>query len=433
MNIGKSAKIAAHINPNLKGRGQSATLAINALTTRLQAGGRTVYKFGLGQSPFPVPPQVVKALQVNAHQKDYLPVRGLPALCEAVAAYHQRTQGLTYDADDIMVGPGSKELMFILQLAYNGSLLLPAPSWVSYGPQAEILGRTSEWLKTDAKDDWCLTPEILDRHCQKNIGRPRLLILNYPNNPTGVSYTQSQLQALAEVARAHHILLLSDEIYGELDYKGGHTSIARYYPEGTIVSGGLSKWCGAGGWRLGIFAFPKQLHWLRDAMAVVASETFTSTSAPIQYAAVNAFNGGTEIDRYLKKSRYILSSLADWIYTLLQTTGIKVARPDGAFYMFPDFSPFKELFLERGIPDIRRMCEGLLRDTGVALLPGTDFGRSADEWVARMAFVDFDGAAALDAVDNMSMDGSPPDGFLQLHFAHLLDGVEKMCKWTIDG
>ncbi len=288
----KQRSFEKHLNLNVRGLPISATLGINELSNRLLAEGRQVYKMGLGQSPFPVPTPVVEELRANAHQKAYLPVRGLPALQQAVAEYYLRTQHLNFASEHILVGPGSKELMFILQLVYYGDLVIPTPSWVSYAPQAHIIGRHVHWLPTRRDNRWLLTPDELEKLCKQDPSKPRIVILNYPNNPTGCSYTDDELKALAEVARAYQIIILSDEIYGELDFDGAHVSIARHYPEGTIISSGLSKWCGAGGWRLGTFAFPAALDWLLEGMAVVSSETFTATSAPIQYAAVRAFRGG---------------------------------------------------------------------------------------------------------------------------------------------
>ena len=129
------------LNLNVRGLPQSATLAINELSNQLRKDGRMIYKLGLGQSPFPVPQPVVDELKANAHQKDYLPVKGLPQLREAVADYHCRTHGICYTADDVLIGPGSKELMFLLQYTYYGDLVIPTPSWVSYAPQALIIGR----------------------------------------------------------------------------------------------------------------------------------------------------------------------------------------------------------------------------------------------------------------------------------------------------
>ncbi len=418
-----------HLNLNVRGLPVSATLGINEESNRLLAEGQQIYKLGLGQSPFPVPGPIVRELQNNAHQKDYLPVRGLPALCEAVAGYYRRTQDLPFLGENILIGPGSKELMFILQLVYYGDLVIPTPSWVSYAPQAHIVGRHVRWLQTDAKNNWLLIPEELERLCAGDPTKPRIVILNYPNNPTGCSYSEEQLQGLAEVARKYRIIMLSDEIYGELNFSGGHRSIARYYPEGTIVASGLSKWAGAGGWRLGTFAFPAELKWLLEAMAVVASETFTATSAPIQYAAVKAFQGGAELERYLVHSRRILKALSDWIWQRLSAAGLNVAQPDGAFYMFPDFEPLREKLAERAINNGDELCRRLLQETGVAILPGNSFGRPQNELTARLAFVDFDGARALAAAEQIAADLPLGDEFLGQYCEKILAAIQRLCDW----
>lgn len=139
-----------HLNPNVQGLKPSATVAINDLSNNLKRKGREIFKFGLGQSPFPVPEQVQEALRQNAFQKDYLPVKGLRELQEAVAEHHRRDFGIEANPDDVLIGPGSKELMFVLQLAYFGDLVIPAPSWVSYAPQARIIGRNITFLATES-------------------------------------------------------------------------------------------------------------------------------------------------------------------------------------------------------------------------------------------------------------------------------------------
>lgn len=419
----------APLNIHVRSLTQSATLAINERSAELRAEGRHVYRLGLGQSPFPVPETVVEQLRVNAHQKDYLPVRGLPALREAVARYYGRRQGIDRSAGDVLVGPGSKELMFILQLVYYGDLVIPTPSWVSYAPQAQIIGRPIRWVPTTAEDGWPLLPEELDRECRKDPGRPRVVILNYPSNPTGQTYSHTQLEELAEVARKYGVILLSDEIYGELDFDGDHVSIARYYPEGTIVSSGLSKWCGAGGWRLGTFTFPPQLRWLLEAMAVVCSETFTSTSAPIQYAAVRAFEGGYELEDYLFHSRRVLRALGRVITYRLRDAGVFVPMPAGAFYVFPDFSALRETLTRRGIYTSRQLCARALDETGVAFLPGEDFGRPPEELTARIAFVDFDGARALVASRGIPPDRELDDAFVRTYCEGVTAGIDRLCEW----
>ena len=158
--------------------------------------------------------------------------------------------------------------------------------------------------------------------------------MNYPSNPTGCTYPIERLKLLAKIARKYHVILVSDEIYGLTQFDGKHQSIAHYYPEGTIISSGLSKWCGAGGWRLGTFTFPESLRWLQDAMAIVASETFTATSAPIQFAAVTAFEEGDWMDGYLFHTRRILELIGKYFADKLNSINIWAPQPQGAFYLF---------------------------------------------------------------------------------------------------
>jgi len=418
-----------NLNLNVRGLKQSATLAINERSAQLMREGKQVFRFGLGQSPFPVPQPVVDELRANAHQKDYLPVRGLRGLRDAVAGYHRRLHGIERSGDDVLIGPGSKELMFVLQLVYYGDLVIPTPSWVSYAPQARIIGRQIHWVPTQPENDWRLMPDELDRVCRGDPGRPRIVILNYPSNPTGDTYTSDELKALAKVAKKYKVILVSDEIYGELHHRGQHVSIARYYPEGTIISGGLSKWCGAGGWRLGTFTFPHSLRWLLEAMATVASETYTSTSAPIQYAAIRAFEGGTEIEAYLVQARRVLRHLGRLLWRSLRDAGATVSEPVGGFYLFPDFSPLRERLARHGIADSNALCERLLEETGVAALPGADFGRPPSELTLRLAYVDFDGARALTAAQQIPLEEELDRTFLELYCPNVVKGAAAMTSW----
>lgn len=419
------------LNLNVRGLGQSATLAIKDRCRELLLAGKPVYDFGLGQSPFPVPTPVVEALRLAAPEKDYLPVKGLPALREAVAEFHRNKDHVDSHPDRIIVGPGSKELMFLLQIVYYGEILIPTPCWVTYIPQARIIGRRISLAPTAYQDGWKLTPAGLLKSIEivNDDYRPRLLVLNYPSNPTGLTYTENELAAIAEIARKYQIIVLSDEIYGLLHHRGGHVSIGRFYPEGTILSSGLSKWCGAGGWRLGTFVFPPDLHWLCDAMASVASETYTAVSAPIQFAAVRAFRGGVDIERYLWHARRILAALGNRCAQILQDQGVRVHAPEGAFYLFPDFTPLRERFARRGIVKGAELCERLLADTGVAMLPGSAFGQSRSELTARLAYVDFDGAAALAASENTPLDRELPEDFLEQRCAGVVAGMQRLAEW----
>ncbi len=421
-----------HVHPNLSSLGESATLAIHQRSAALSAEGRRVYRIGFGQSPFPVPERVVEALRRHAPRKEYLPVRGLGELRQAVANHHRRLDGIDAGASDVLIGPGSKELIFLLQLVFSGDVLIPSPSWVSYAPQARILGRRPRPVPTTFKDGWKVDPERLARSATEGGDGPHLLILNYPNNPVGNTYDATELEALAETARRHRILVLADEIYGRLHFEGGHVSIARFYPEGTIVSSGLSKWCGAGGWRLGTFLFPPRLDALRRAMSAVASETFTAASAPIQYAAVEAFRGGADVGRYLQSTRRVLAALGRRCAHVLRAAGVRVQEPTGGFYLFPDFTPFAGALAERGIADSPTFCERLIADTGVATLPGLPFGRPSEELTARLSYVDFDGERALAESQTVPLDQELEEAFLDRCCGDVVQAMELIVEWLND-
>ena len=419
------------LNMNVRGLGTSATLSIKQRVNQLRRDGREVYDFGLGQSPFPVPEPVVEALREAAPQKDYLAVAGLPALREAVSEFHRTREGLDAQANRIIVGPGSKELMFILQLVYYGEILLPTPCWVSYLPQARIIGRRVSLIKTSRAERWKVSPERLQQTIEvvQDDLRPRLLILNYPSNPTGLGYSDSELKEMAEVARRYQIIVLSDEIYGQLNHTGQHTSIAKYYPEGTIIASGLSKWCGAGGWRLGTFLFPPELDWLCDTMSAVASETYTSVSAPIQHAAVTAFKCGPEIETYLHHARRILAMLGKRCAETLDGTGIHVYAPEGGFYLFLDFGDLRPALEAKGITKGSELCNRLVEETGAAVLPGSAFARSRSELTARLAYVDFDGGDAMRASMEAPLDEPLPKGFAEKWCERVVRGMERIAEW----
>ena len=398
----------------------SSTLRINEISNKLLDEGKNVYKFGLGQSPFPVPEILIETLKKNAHQKDYLNVSGLLKLREVVAKYHSKKNLYNYSEDNVIIGPGSKELIFQCQMVTEMPLLLPKPSWVSYEPQAKILKKDINWIDTSKNTNWHLSANALRDYCKNNKYKYQLLILNSPNNPTGTN--NEELEELSIICKENNIIVISDEIYTELDFNGNYHSISQFYPEGTIISSGLSKWCGAGGWRLGTLIFPKELKIIYDSVRSLASETFTSVSAPIQYAAVKAYT--EDHSEYLHNSRIILKKVAYFVHDQLSEIGIECIRPQGGFYILCDFS--KIIKHNNIINNATTLCEQVLQNTGFAMLPGKNFGIEDEKLITRMAFVDFDGNKALSFMkDNTSI---KDDDFYEL-FPKINEGILNLKSW----
>ncbi len=394
----------------------SATLAINEETNKLKKSGEKVYKFGFGQSPFPIPNAVVSALKDYADKHTYLPIQGLEELRSAIANYLNKNNNNNFEKEDIIIGPGTKELMFLTQIAFQGEVLLPAPSWVSYQPQAFIARNKVHWIQTSSDSNWFPSAEQLENKIKNIKDKKLLLFINSPNNPSGT--VCKNFQGIAEIAKKYKLIILSDEIYSNLTFDGEYKSISNYYPEGTIVSTGLSKWCGAGGWRIGFFAIPNQLKELKNSLKVLCSESFTSVSAPIQYAAVEAYRG--DHSAYLNAVKRILCFTGNYVYENLKSNVINVRKPEGGFYLFLEFTNAK-------FSSSSEMCKDILKKTGVALLPGSDFGLDRKKMFARLSYTDFDGANFLkNTLGSKKLDNAD----LKKNAPNIVDGVSILKEWS---
>jgi aspartate aminotransferase len=394
----------------------SSTLLINETSRKLEVQGKKIYKFGFGQSPFKVPENIVKELKDNAHQNKYLPMQGLSELRNAIAKYTSEKKNYDYKSDNVIIGPGSKELMFLLHVIFDGEIILPAPSWVSYAPQA-ILGRNKiQILQTKRENNWFPTASEIEEIILKDQKKNYLLFLNSPNNPSG--QICDNLEEIASIAKKHNLIILSDEIYSELCFEDDYQSISNFCPEKTIISTGLSKWCGAGGWRLGYFLVPDSLIEIKNMINVLASETFSAVSAPIQYAAIKAYEN--DHSNYINKSRKILSVVGNYVYENLKSNKVLINKPQGGFYLMPEF-------LNKRFNSSSEMCDSILNDTGVALLPGSDFGFDQKQMIARLSFTDFNGQKFMDGIkDNEKIDYDKINEFAP----KVVEGVDKLKKWS---
>ena len=394
----------------------SSTLKINEISKELEKKGKNIFKFGFGQSPFQVPKDIVKELQNNAYQNKYLSMQGLQELRESVAKYTSNKKNYDYRAENVIIGPGTKELMFLLQIIFEGEIILPTPSWVSYAPQA-IIGRNKiRRILTKRDNNWFPTSKDLEEIILKDKNKNYLLFLNSPNNPSG--QICKNLKEISEVANKYNLIILSDEIYSELSFEDNYESISNFCPQKTIISTGLSKWCGAGGWRLGYFILPKNLNSIKDTINILASESFSAVSSPIQYAAIKAYDD--DHSEFISSSRNILKYIGKYVFKNLKSNKVLINEPQGGFYLMPEFVSEK-------FNSSSEMCKNILKETGVVLLPGSDFGFDERKLIVRLSFTDFDGQVLINEYEkNYKLDDD-----LIIKFApKIAEGVDKLKKWS---
>ena len=404
------------IKEKIKKLDLSATLKINELSKNLSLTGKDIIKFGFGQSPFKIPKIIVEELKKNADQKSYLPIQGLLELRKSVSKYLMKRTGNKYSEKNILITPGSKEAMLLMHVAFKGHIILPAPSWVSYEPQAKIAKNNVHWIESSRENNWFPTSKELEKKI-KMIGKKNiLLILNSPNNPSGT--TCENLKDLAKVSKKYKLLVLSDEIYTDLSFNNSYESISKYYPEGTFVSGGLSKWCGAGGWRLGFFAASSQLSGFIEHLKTLACESYSTVNTPTQFAAVEAYNGNYVY--YIKNTTKILNSVGNYVYSKLKSNKVLVNPPQGGFYLMPEF-------INKKYKSSSSLCEAILNETGVAMLPASEFGFNSKRMLTRLSYTDFDGGNFLKNISDIK---TIDEEILQKYAPNVVEGVKRLTNWA---
>lgn len=399
----------------------------------MMSQGHEVFHFGFGQAPFPVVPGMVMALREYASENAYLQVAGIPELREALCDFHRRYDNLSgLHPDQVIVGPGSKELIFLLLSIFNGDVLLLSPSWTTYKPQCELTHHKPYIISTKMENGWKVQPEDIEQTIKENnLNGNKILVMCNPDNPTGICYTREQLEAISETCRKNNVIIISDEIYARLHYQQKHDTIARYYPEGTILSSGFSKWASAGGWRLGYHIYPSELKALKDAVKSAASHTYSCAAAPIQYAVAKALNNEEEIHSYILHTCRILATVAAYCHRELTSVGVKCIPSTAGYYIFPNFEILRQSLNKRGITTCEQMCAVMFEEANVALMAGGPaFLRPIDEFTTRLCYVNFDGKPGLEESQRLGLDHSLDENFLKTYCKPTYDGIQAIKSWV---
>ena len=329
-----------------------------------------VISLGVGEPDFDTPWHVREEgiYSLTKGKTFYSPNAGLKSLRDEISAFMQRRYGLSYDpAHEIIVTVGGSEaidLAFRAMLDPGDEVIVPEPSYVSYKPCAVLAGGVPRILELREKDAFKLRPEDLERCINE---KTKILLLCYPNNPTGAVMDREDLEPIAELVKKHDLFVVSDEIYSELNYTGRpHVSIATLpgMRERTIVINGFSKSYAMTGWRLGYTAGPRHI---MDQMLKIHQYAIMCAPTTAQYAAVEALKNGDEDIEYMRREydgrrRYLLKRFRDM--------GIGCFEAEGAFYVFPDISRF-------GLSS-DEFAQRLLHEQKLAVVPGTAFGSSGE-------------------------------------------------------
>jgi aspartate aminotransferase len=344
----------------------SATLAVAALAREMKSAGRPVLSFSAGEPDFRTPECAIRAAAdaMARGETHYTATSGIPELKAAIAGYYKNRFGLNYAPSEIIVSAGAKGALFeaLSVLVDDGDeVLLPKPAWVSYAEMAELAGGTVKTVDTEDTGFVPAKERVLAALSDKTVG----IIVNTPHNPTGAVYGENAVLALADVAREHGLWVIYDEIYERLVYGGArHVNIVRAAPDirdRVLLINGVSKAFSMTGWRIGFTLGPEDII---KKMDDIQSQIAGNPSSIAQWASVGAYAGAegeTETRRAeLGRRRDILLGILDGI------EGLKVARPDGAFYVFLDIRGTK-------IPDDMEFCRRVLEEKNVALVPGAAF------------------------------------------------------------
>ncbi|HEY7329673.1 MAG TPA: pyridoxal phosphate-dependent aminotransferase [Gemmataceae bacterium] len=363
------SKMAAAVQP-------SATLAAGAKAKQMKAEGITVYDFSLGEPDFNTPEHIcaaaAKAMQ-KGHTR-YTPAAGIPELRTAITRVYQKTYGISYAPEQVVVSNGAKHSLHNALAATVGpgdEVIIPTPYWVSYSDLVQMTGATYVLVPTTLESGFKMTPDQLRAAVTP---RSRLVMLNSPSNPTGSVYTRKELEALADVVLEKNLAVISDEIYERLVFGDAHaTCLATLRPglaERTITISGASKTYAMTGWRMGWALGPVPVI---KAMSNIQSQQTGCPCSVSQYAALAAIEGDQEC---VERMRREFEARRDLVCSRLKKLpGVKSFVPQGAFYAFFDVSAhFGRTLSGRPVKDSISFCQAALECAHINVVAGAAFG-----------------------------------------------------------
>ncbi|HJE03475.1 Aspartate aminotransferase [Aliarcobacter thereius] len=356
----------------------SITLSITALANELKAQGKDILSFSAGEPDFDTP-QIIKDEAIKAitnGKTKYTAVEGIKELKQAIVNKLKRDHNLEYSLDGIVVSNGAKHSLFNLTQALideGDEVIIPSPYWVTYPELVIYSGGVPVFIETDESCEFKISAKQLKDAITP---KTKILMLNSPSNPTGSIYTKEELLAIGEVLKGTDIIVLSDEMYEKLNYKGkkftASAEVSSDMYNRTITINGLSKSVAMTGWRFGYFATADKK--LAKAVSKLQGQATSNINSMTQYAAIVALDG--KADKDIEAMRMEFERRKDYaVKAINDIKNLSCYDPDGAFYLFVNIKDFSN--------DSMKFCADLLEQKGVALVPGLAFGM---EGYVRLSF-----------------------------------------------
>lgn len=363
-----SETLVNHMNHEIAAIQPSDILAFNAEIANIPG----IVRLTLGEPDFNTPEHVKQAAieSIEADESHYAPSNGTLALRTAAAEFLAAKYDVHYDpASEVIITAGATGGIYTALTSIlnpGDEVLIPTPIFPLYIAIVKLSGATSVFMDT-SDNGFVLSPDQLQTTLAAH-PKTKAVVLNFPSNPTGVTYRHDDLKALAAVLADQPIFVLSDEIYSELTYGEPHESIANYLPTQTILLNGVSKSHAMTGWRIGIMCAPKAI---TAQLGKIHQFTVTSTTTNAQAAATEALKNGLD-DAQVMKREY--QERRDYLYDALNDLGFQSAKPEGAFYLFSK--------IPAGLPqNSMAFCRELAHEARVALIPGSSFGPGGEGYV----------------------------------------------------
>ena len=358
----------------------SATLKSQEIVKQRKRDKLPVYNFGLGANPLPISKIFSKEIEKHLDKKSYVSASGVDEFQNAIKKTYSNDN---YKVKHVLTSNGLKEMLFLVQMAFDGVIIHITPSWISYKEQIRILKKTENLIELETRLEDNYKIDLLELENILNTipkTTKKLMIFNNPNNPTGVVHTPEEVKELAKVLENHNVIVFSDEIYANLAYIST-ISISTYIPHLTIRGSSVSKDLGCGGYRLGWATFPDELSWLFDKCHSLSSSIYSCTTAPIQYAVASLLNDVTSFKTICKKTKTTFKTITEEVHKYISEWSpckdmIRYVPTQSAWYLFLNFDKYTDKLKEIGINTSCELQEFLLKIYGIVSVAGTHFNVS---------------------------------------------------------